>query len=122
MNKINFVSAHVVSEVIEDSLDLLIMWCDERYAYDDRPYEQIPCDEVAAEYLATIACCVNTMRFQADHFVCDSCGQVFSLPAYDPMFGKGQACFRCHMEAKNDIKRMMDMDSIRARLEEDYLE
>ena len=59
MKKINFVSAHVLSEVVEDTLDLLIMWCDERYAYDDRPYEQIPCDEVAAEYLATIACCLQ---------------------------------------------------------------
>ena len=150
MNKINFVSAHVVSEVIEDSLDLLIMWCDERYTYDDRPYEQPPIDEVAVKYLATIACCLqvavnahdyrtlcnryaqglveeyqheldNTkeeieMTQELDRFVCDSCGEVSVLPSYDPMFGRGQVCFRCH-EANNKIERMLDMDT---RLKEDY--
>ena len=186
MKKISFVSAHVVSDVVEDTLDLLIMWCDERYAYDDRPYEQIPCDEVAAKYLATIACCLqvavnahdyrtlcnryaqglveeyqheldNTKeeiemaqeldRFAeeleedyedeleagrirdeqrndfvsthvASEFVCDYCGGVFSLPAYAPLFGKGQVCFRCHKEANNNIESMADNVTSRTKLED----
>ena len=51
-------------------------------------------------------------------FVCDYCGGVFSLPAYDPLFGKGQVCFRCHMEANNNIESMANNVTSKTKLED----
>ena len=54
----------------------------------------------------------------ASEFVCDYCGGVFSLPAYDPLFGKGQVCLRCHKEANNNIESMAGNVTSRTKLED----
>ena len=112
MNQIN---THALREVVEDSLYSLVMWIDEAYAYDSRQLEEIPCDDVAANYLATIACCLAVSRSILEEqinnsmrFVCSECGGTFLPPVYSPMWGKGMACYSCHLKANAEITALME--------------
>jgi len=114
MNQIN---VHALMEVVEETLYSTIMWIDEGYAYDERLLEEIPCDTVAANYLATIACCLEASRSMLEEqingsmrFVCDLCGGTFLPPVYSPMWGKGMACYSCHLKANAEITALMESD------------
>lgn len=121
MNQIN---THALREVVEDSLYSLVMWIDEAYAYDSRQLEEIPCDDVAANYLATIACCLDTnntkeetemgmKKFNSveelEFFVCDWCGEIYAQPSLCREGHSEELCVNCHSMTLDNTKEEISM-------------